>query len=120
MTHQIILIFHLLAATVWVGGHLFLSIRYLPEALKKKDASILINFKDKFEPVGLPSLLTFNHVIVKINYKGESYFVDATLRDEFGLIENRGFIFFLHYLEVKPNLELQHKPPHRFPYYALD
>lgn len=57
MTHQIILIFHLLAATVWVGGHLFLSIRYLPEALKKKDASVLVNFKDKFEPVGLPSLL---------------------------------------------------------------
>ncbi|WP_333878935.1 copper resistance protein CopD [Flavobacterium sp.] len=58
MTHQIILVFHLLAATVWVGGHLFLAIRYLPEALKKKDASVLINFKDKFEPVGLPSLLT--------------------------------------------------------------
>ena len=57
MTHQMILIFHLLAATVWVGGHLFLSIRYLPEALKKKDASVLVNFKDKFEPVGLPSLL---------------------------------------------------------------
>ena len=57
MTHQIVLIFHLLAATVWVGGHLFLAIRYLPEALKKKDASVLINFKDKFEPVGLPSLV---------------------------------------------------------------
>lgn len=58
MTHQIALIFHLLAATVWVGGHLFLAIRYLPEALKKKDASVLTHFKDKFEPVGLPSLLT--------------------------------------------------------------
>lgn len=57
MTHQIILIFHLLAATVWVGGHLFLSIRYLPEALKKKEAKVLINFKDKFEPIGLPSLV---------------------------------------------------------------
>lgn len=57
MQHQIILIFHLLASTVWVGGHLFLSIRFLPEALKKKDASILIHFKNKFEPVGLPSLL---------------------------------------------------------------
>ncbi|WP_017497993.1 DUF3857 domain-containing protein [Flavobacterium sp. WG21] len=82
---------------------------------------ILVNFgTDFYIKHYLPSLLTFNHVIVKINYKGESYFVDATLRDEFGLIENRGFIFFLHYLEVKPNLELQHKPPHRFPYYALD
>lgn len=57
MTHHIILIFHLLAATIWVGGHLFLSIRILPEALKKKDVSILKNFKSKFEPVGMPALL---------------------------------------------------------------
>lgn len=57
MTHHVILIFHLLAATIWVGGHLFLAIRILPEALKKKDASILKNFKSKFEPVGMPSLL---------------------------------------------------------------
>jgi len=82
---------------------------------------ILVNFNtDFYMKYYLPSLLTFNHVIVKINYKDESYFVDATLRDEFGFIENRGFIFFMHYLEVKPNLELQIKPPHRFPYYAVD
>ncbi|MGL2962809.1 copper resistance protein CopD [Flavobacterium sp. RSB2_4_14] len=55
--HQFYLILHLLAATIWVGGHLFLSLRFLPEALKKKDAVIIINFKDKFEPIGLPSLL---------------------------------------------------------------
>lgn len=57
MKHHFILIFHLLAATIWVGGHLFLAIRILPEALKKKDASILKNFKKKFEPIGMPSLL---------------------------------------------------------------
>ncbi|RKS01242.1 copper resistance protein CopD [Flavobacterium sp. 102] len=70
MLHQIILIFHLLAATVWVGGHLFLTIRYLPEALKKKDASILINFKNKFEPVGLPSLviLLFSGIAMAYHY----------------------------------------------------
>lgn len=86
------------------------------------DSSIvLVNFNtDFYMKYYLPSLLTFNHVIVKINYKGESYFVDATTRDEFGLIENRGFIYFMHYLEVKPNLELQIKPPHRFSYYAVD
>lgn len=57
MKHHVLLILHLLAATVWVGGHLFLSIRFLPEALKKKDASILTNFKDKFEPIGMPALI---------------------------------------------------------------
>jgi len=82
---------------------------------------ILVNFNtDFYMKYYLPSLLTFNHVIVKINYKDESYFVDATTRDEFGLIENRGFMFFMHYLEIKPNLELQIKPPHRFSYYAVD
>jgi len=86
------------------------------------DSSIaLVNFNtDFYMKYYLPSLLTFNHVIVKINYKDESYFVDATTRDEFGLIENRSFMYFMHYLEIKPNLELQIKPPHRFSYYAVD
>lgn len=57
MIHHMYLILHLLAATIWVGGHLFLALRILPEAIKKKDASILTNFKDRFEPMGLPSLL---------------------------------------------------------------
>ncbi len=57
MIHPILLILHLLAATIWVGGHLLLSIRFLPEALQKKDLSIILNFKDKFEVVGLPSIL---------------------------------------------------------------
>jgi putative copper export protein len=57
MKHHLLLIAHLLAATIWVGGHLILLIRFLPQALKEKDASIIKNFKDKFEPVGLPSLL---------------------------------------------------------------
>ena len=57
MRHHIVLILHLLAATIWVGGHLFLAIRFLPEAMKKKEASILRNFKDKFEPIGLPALI---------------------------------------------------------------
>ena len=86
------------------------------------DASVvLVNFNsDHYIKYYLPSLLTFNHVIVKINYKGGTYFVDATSRDEFGLIENRGYIYFMHYLEVKPNLELQIKEPYRFPYYGIN
>ncbi|WP_333600737.1 copper resistance protein CopD [Flavobacterium sp.] len=57
MYHQLLLITHLLAATIWVGGHLFLSLRFLPEALKKKDVTIIQNFKDKFEPIGMPALI---------------------------------------------------------------
>lgn len=82
---------------------------------------VLVNYHtDYYIKYYLPSLLSFNHVVVKINYKGEEYFIDATIRDEFGLIENRGFIYFMHYLEVKPNLELQQRKPYRYPYYCID
>jgi len=82
---------------------------------------VLVNFNtDHYIAHYLPSLLTFNHVILKINYKGETYFIDATSRDEFGLVENRGFIYFLHYLEVKPNQGLQVREPHKFAYYGIN
>ncbi|WP_394674148.1 DUF3857 domain-containing protein [uncultured Chryseobacterium sp.] len=82
---------------------------------------VLVNFRvDYYMKYYLPSLLSFNHVINKISYKGEDYFVDATMRDEFGRIEKRGFIYFLYYLEVKPGLELQQRKPYRFPYYCID
>ncbi|MDR6087793.1 hypothetical protein QE441_003587 [Chryseobacterium sp. SORGH_AS909] len=82
---------------------------------------VLVNFRvDYYMKYYLPSLLSFNHVINKISYKGEDYFVDATMRDEFGRIEKRGFIYFLYYLEVKPGLELQQRKSYRFPYYCID
>jgi Domain of Unknown Function with PDB structure (DUF3857) len=86
------------------------------------DASIvLVNFHtDFYIKYYLPSLLTFNHAIVKINHKGEEFFVDATIRDEFGLLENRGFIYFMHYLEVKPNQELKERKAYRYPYFCVD
>lgn len=55
--HHLLLIIHLLCATVWVGGHLFLVIRILPKALKEKDVSGLKSFKKRYEPLGMPSLL---------------------------------------------------------------
>ncbi|WP_415327686.1 hypothetical protein [Chryseobacterium sp. MMS23-Vi53] len=82
---------------------------------------VLVNFHtDFYIKYYLPSLLTFNHVIVKINHKGEEYFVDATIRDEFGLLENRGFIYFMHYLEVKENQTLEERKPHTFSYFCID
>lgn len=56
MRHQIILIIHLLAATVWVGGHLILLLRYVPKAIKSKSLEELSSFRKNFEPVGMPSL----------------------------------------------------------------
>lgn len=56
-THHILLILHLIAAAIWVGGHLVLSFSFLPEALRKKDPNIILNFEKKYEKIGLPSLL---------------------------------------------------------------
>lgn len=56
MKHQIILIIHLLAATIWVGGHLILLLRYVPKAIKTKSLDELSVFRKNFEPVGMPSL----------------------------------------------------------------
>ena len=51
-----LILLHVLGASVWAGGHLILSISFLPLALKQKDATLIKNFKDKFEPIALPSL----------------------------------------------------------------
>ena len=55
--HHILLIIHLIAATIWIGGHLTLSIVFLPVALRKKEPLILLNFEKKFEPLGISSLI---------------------------------------------------------------
>jgi uncharacterized membrane-anchored protein len=48
---------HILGATVWVGGHLILSIGFLPMALKHNDFMIIKNFERHYERVGIPALL---------------------------------------------------------------
>ena len=55
--HHFVLIIHLLAATIWVGGHLLLAICYLPTAFKKRDPKIILNFEKKFEALGMSSLV---------------------------------------------------------------
>lgn len=48
---------HIIAATVWVGGHLVLSLCFLPKALQQNDFSVISHFEARYEKVGLPSLL---------------------------------------------------------------
>ncbi|QSW90748.1 hypothetical protein J0383_08030 [Flavobacterium endoglycinae] len=69
----------------------------------------------------LPSLFIFDQAIVKINYKGTSYFINPTLEDEYGLIENRGDFLFHNYLEIKYGQEeLQNKNPTKISYCCKD
>lgn len=57
MALKLIIFIHILAATVWTGGHLTLAIGFLPKALKKNDFGIIESFESKFEPIGIPALL---------------------------------------------------------------
>lgn len=55
--HHLLLIIHLVAATIWIGGHLTLGIIFLPMALRQKEPLIILNFERKFEPLGISSLI---------------------------------------------------------------
>lgn len=48
---------HIICATIWTGGHLILTLTFLPKALKKKDFAIIEQFESKFERIGIPALL---------------------------------------------------------------
>lgn len=52
-----IIFFHILAATVWTGGHLILSLGFLPAALRKNDFSIIEAFELRYERIGIPALI---------------------------------------------------------------
>lgn len=96
-------------------------LKVILDYLGVESSIVLVNFHtDFYIKYYLPSLLTFNHAIVKINYKNEEFFVDATIRDEFGSLENRGFTYFMHYLEVKPDQELKERKPYKYPYFCID
>lgn len=69
MSHHLLLIIHLLGASIWVGGHLILAVTILPEVLKKKDVGMLLNFEKKYEKIGIPALLLMVISGVWMSYK---------------------------------------------------
>ncbi|MRI63558.1 copper resistance protein CopD [Ornithobacterium rhinotracheale] len=54
---KLILILHVLGAAIWVGGHLVLLLGYVPKAWKNKDCSLIEEFEEKYEPIGIPALI---------------------------------------------------------------
>lgn len=82
---------------------------------------VVVNYRaDFYLQYYLPSLLNFNHVIVKIKHNGNDYFVDPTAQEEYGTLENRTFIQFYHYLEVLPNQTLSHRQAYESPKFSLE
>ena len=52
-----ILLLHILAATVWTGGHLVLAIAILPRVLRERSPARLLEFESAYERVGIPALV---------------------------------------------------------------
>ena len=55
--YKYILLLHVLAATIWTGGHLVLAITILPGALKQRSPSDLLRFESGYERIGIPALI---------------------------------------------------------------
>lgn len=51
------LLLHIIAASVWIGGHLILSLLILPQAFKQQSVSELLAFEAKYEKIGMPALI---------------------------------------------------------------
>lgn len=82
---------------------------------------ILVNFQaDIYLHYYLPSLLSFNHAIVKISYDNADYFIDPTIRDGYGHLENRDVDWFLYYFALKKDQKLEMRPTFIFPDYSVD
>jgi putative copper export protein len=47
----------MLAASIWIGGHLVLAIGYVPRLLRGSDLKDLLAFEKTYEKLGLPSLI---------------------------------------------------------------
>lgn len=54
---KVALILHLLAACIWVGGHLYLSVCLLPSIMKNRDVVQLLSFEKSYEWLGMSALL---------------------------------------------------------------
>lgn len=55
--YRYVLLLHIIAATVWTGGHLVLALRILPGVLSRRSASMLLDFERRFEPLGMSALV---------------------------------------------------------------
>ncbi len=52
-----LILFHVLGASVWMGGHLILAATFLPKALQEKNPVVIKTFEVQFERIGIPALL---------------------------------------------------------------
>ncbi|MCG7411402.1 CopD family protein [Moraxella nonliquefaciens] len=54
--YKIALILHLFGASIWVGGHLYLLIRLMPDFIRQNDTAGFLAFEKSYEPLGMTAL----------------------------------------------------------------
>jgi putative copper export protein len=52
-----VLLLHVLAATIWTGGHLVLALTWLPRVVRERSPEQLLRFEQGYERIGMPALL---------------------------------------------------------------
>lgn len=55
--YKYILVIHILAATVWTGGHLVLALALLPKILRERSVADLLAFESSYEKWGMSALI---------------------------------------------------------------
>jgi putative copper export protein len=55
--HKYVLLLHVLAATIWTGGHIVLALAVLPRILRERSPSDLLRFESAYEKIGIPALV---------------------------------------------------------------
>lgn len=65
---HIYIVLHILCVTIWVGGHLIISLLVLPGALRDKSATGLLEFERKYEPLGMPALVILVATGIRMAY----------------------------------------------------
>lgn len=53
----LLLSLHIIAATIWTGGHTVLSVVVLPRVLKERSPQRLLEFESVYEKIGMPALM---------------------------------------------------------------
>ncbi|MBV1914785.1 MAG: copper resistance protein CopD [Pseudomonadales bacterium] len=55
--YGLLLLLHMLAATIWTGGHIVLSVVVLPKILRERSPERLLDFESVYEKIGMPALI---------------------------------------------------------------
>ncbi len=76
--YEVLQLIHVIAATVWVGGHLIVALAYLPEAVRRKSLDMLLDFERRYaKRVGVPSLLISGVTGLAMAYSYAGWFGQA-------------------------------------------